>query len=79
MEGAYSVDVFYIHEHQHAATALLLPFLFPDFSWQCVTAARCHSCAQGTTCADEGCVAQYPVTENEEGKVRDKVKSSHSN
>lgn len=57
LEGAYSVDVFYIHEHQHTAAALLLPFLSPDFSWQRVTATCCHSRAQGTTCADEGCVA----------------------
>lgn len=68
LKRAYSVDVFHIHEHQHAATSLLLPFLFPDFSWQRITAARRHSGAQGTTRADDCCVAQHPVTENEQGK-----------
>lgn len=68
MKGAYSVDIFHVHEHQHAAAALLLPFLSPDFPWQCVTATRRHSRAQGTTRADECGVTQHPVTENEEGK-----------
>lgn len=66
--SVYSVDIFHIHEHQHAPAALLISFLTPDFSWQCVTVTRCHSCAQGTTRADECGVTQHPVTKNEKGE-----------